>query len=81
VGKIIDAEFGGRNAGDRYCGACNERFPRRAALCPRCGGALTLWATHSAAKKKPGPTQPRTAFALAALVLMIIVAVLIPVLR
>ena len=47
MGKIIDAQFGGRNAGDRYCVSCRERFPRRSALCPRCGGALTLWATHA----------------------------------
>ncbi len=52
VGKIIDAEFGGRNADDRYCPACAERFPRLSALCPRCGGALTLWATHTAGARQ-----------------------------
>jgi hypothetical protein len=52
VGKIIDAEFGGKNADDRYCAACRERYPRRSTLCPRCGGALVLWATHAAHKEK-----------------------------
>ena len=52
VGKIIDADFGGKNAGDRYCPSCQERFPRRSALCPRCGGALSLWATHTAADRQ-----------------------------
>lgn len=75
MGKIIDAEFGGRNAGDRYCASCNERFPRRAALCPRCGGALTLWATFSAAKKRRGDgSVGRTALALAVFVLLLVAA-------
>jgi len=47
VGKIIDAQFSGRNADDRYCASCRERYPRRSALCPRCGGSLTLWATYA----------------------------------
>ena len=42
VGKLIDAEFGGHNADDRYCVGCRERFPRRSALCPRCGGAMRI---------------------------------------
>jgi len=52
VGKLIDAEFGGHNADDRYCASCRERFPRRSALCPRCGGALTMWATHVATERR-----------------------------
>ena len=78
MGKIIDAEFGGRNAGDRYCASCHERFPRRAALCPRCGGALTLWATHSAAKKRSGEgSLGRSALAFVVLVLLLLAALIV----
>ena len=52
MGKIIDAEFGGRNAHDRYCASCRERYPRSSTLCPRCGGALQLWATHVASAER-----------------------------
>jgi hypothetical protein len=51
VGKIIDAEFGGKNPDDRYCAACRVRYPRRSTLCPRCGGGLVLWATHAAQRE------------------------------
>jgi hypothetical protein len=47
MGNVIDAEFGGHHAHDRYCASCDERFPHTATLCPRCGGALTLWARRA----------------------------------
>lgn len=76
MGKLIDAEFGGHNADDRYCEACRERFPRRSALCPRCGGALTLWATHVAIERKQKRKLGRIWRALAALIAFLVLLVL-----
>lgn len=76
MGKLIDAEFGGHNADDRYCELCRERFPRRSALCPRCGGALTLWATHVARERKQQHDLGRVWRAFAALVLLLAIMVL-----
>ena len=75
MGKIIDAQFGGRNAGDRYCVACRERFPRRSALCPRCGGALTLWAIHAVSAQQRRDKSERLGWS--ALALAVLAAVLI----
>ena len=75
VGKLIDAEFGGHHADDRYCGGCCERFPRRSALCPRCGGALTLWATHVAIERRQRSSTGRVWRA--ALALLLFVALLL----
>lgn len=52
MGRIIDAQFGGRHAQDRYCIVCAERYPRGSTLCPRCGGGLVLWATFAATDRK-----------------------------
>jgi hypothetical protein len=72
VGKIIDAEFGGRNAHDRYCVACRERFPRASTLCPRCGGGLVLWATYVAsAERRARRGKIASAFAKAGALLVI----------
>jgi predicted amidophosphoribosyltransferase len=76
MGTIIDAEFGGRNAGDRYCVACHERYPRRSTLCPRCGGALTLWALESARSERRRLSRKSQYRALAALVLFVALLVL-----
>jgi hypothetical protein len=82
VGKLIDAEFGGRNAHDRYCAACEERFPRSSTLCPRCGGALILWATHAAADQRKQRQQRWAAIGgLAFAVLLALVALVIRALR
>jgi hypothetical protein len=54
VGRIIDAQFGGRAPNDRFCIACAERYPRGSTLCPRCGGGLVLWATFAATDRKRG---------------------------
>jgi predicted amidophosphoribosyltransferase len=76
LGKIIDAEFGGRNAHDRYCSSCRERYPRASTLCPRCGGALVLWATHVAsAERRAQRGKIASAFATAGLVLAIALVV------
>ncbi len=67
MGKVIDAEFGGRGAGDRYCAPCRERFPRRSTLCPRCGGPLTLWATHAAGEQRQSRRRTRIVAAASAI--------------
>jgi predicted amidophosphoribosyltransferase len=78
MGNIIDAEFGGQNAGDRYCIACNERYPRRSALCPRCGGALTLWALEAARAERRRLTRKRQWSAAIALVLFALLLIFAP---
>ncbi len=80
MGKIIDAEFRGTNAGDRYCASCRERFPKRSALCPRCGGALTLWATHSASERQQA-ARVRKVKAVAALLCLLAALIVAIVLR
>lgn len=80
MGKIIDAEFGGKNADDRYCAACRERYPRRSSLCPRCGGGLVLWATQ-AARDQRVQRRTRTMQAGAALLAFLALFILSLVLR
>jgi hypothetical protein len=76
LGKIIDAEFGGRNAHDRYCASCRERYPRASTLCPRCGGGLVLWATHVASSERRA-RRGKIASAFAAAGLVLVIAVLL----
>jgi hypothetical protein len=78
MGTIIDAEFGGRNAGDRYCIACAERYPRRSTLCPRCGGALSLWALESVRADRRRINRRRQWSAAIALVLFALLLIFAP---
>jgi hypothetical protein len=77
VGKLIDAEFGGRNAHDRYCTACDVRFPRGSTMCPRCGGALILWARHAVVDQRKQRHQRWAAIGGLALAALLVILALV----
>jgi hypothetical protein len=73
LGKVIDVEFRASDRG-RWCVRCDEPFPERTAMCPRCGGELVSASRHRAEMQAGARRRARRYVATGAGLVLAIVA-------